>query len=247
MKEATKDNLYLKLQGLARDGLAAMFQTSLEEALSRGFSIDHIPSFDAYDRSLLHYVLGEVVPWNLSYQRNKPRYDIITCLLDHGADVNIRDYDDWDALILTCSYTRTALPEDLFVRIVEQTQDINRTVEFAFQRTIYSSSIKRNGPIPASPLQLLAFHYLRNDIYRSEEQKEICLNNIGTLVRYGADTTRLGFIKKAVEGEIGKITDKKFKELFQGYEELNRVIENCKEQQFQFDNTAEPIFWDYEL
>lgn len=106
---------YNQLQGaiqFSKNG--KKFSCILEKALKDGYPIDFVP-IEHYSHPLL----------SLAFIYQKPM--IVRILRDAGADVNIIDNADWDALMYAIRYSRNR-PE-LICEIADKIENINRIVK----------------------------------------------------------------------------------------------------------------------
>ena len=107
------NSLYVKLRNILKNNhiATADFETAFSDAISKGFYADYRPLEE------FSTLLWTAIAW-----REKDKAEIINILLDAGANVNITDNENWNALMLAAS---TAGGFMSLERIIKNTKDIN--------------------------------------------------------------------------------------------------------------------------
>lgn len=217
------------------------FEKLLARYVKQGYPIDY--SSDIYERGRLRRIdrslLGCAL-YNLVNNRSEKWAEkAINLLLDAGADVNKRNGAGKNAIIALTSRNKLYFSNDLWRKVIFQTEDLN--VKDDFNKW--------------SAIDHLCYSYInmadRADIYKAKIT--VVLNRITLLLEAGADTKELPqSCRKFAEISAfshSKQTVKNTQEA-EAAEEIIRYINNYKEQLTQLahkSNETNYDLWDYEL
>ena len=107
------NSLYVELCNLLKNNYitTADFKAALSDAISKGFYADYQPIEE------FSTLLWIAIAW-----REKDKAEIIDMLLEAGADVNLIDNENWNALMLAASNAGDIISLN---RIIKNTKDIN--------------------------------------------------------------------------------------------------------------------------
>lgn len=162
---------YINKQELQR------FKEKVEAAIADGFPIDYFDSsrspgplfYDVLSGGTLHEPFLEL-------SVSDEYLEAVKFLLDKGASVNIKDSSGWTGLTHAAYYQGFRMPQELFLRIVEATENVNHIVkDYPFMDGGYLAP-------DSTALKLLAMNYVDHEDFR-----ENCWENIKTLIDAGAD------------------------------------------------------------
>ena len=134
------------------------FSDILYRFISEGFNINYRPNEKSMDVTLLMLAI---------FEYETVTDDIVRLMLKVGADVNLTDADDWNALMLAINFNRSA---KLISEILEKTDNINQ--------------ISKAG---RSAFGICSRKYISSRMFRKPNDASYLLEIVKLLLQAGAD------------------------------------------------------------